>query len=531
MGLLQKLWEGIKALPGLLLPFLARARKPGQWAPWVRWLVHAILLTLVLVGLGYLNYFFDLEKVLRAPWPLLRKIWLPLLFLLIYVLGWLGWWLWQLLLPEEKASAFPDIDAAWSEARQALDRAGIDLTEAPLFLVLGRPRGTEESLFAAAQLPLQVRNVPRRPASPLHVFASRDGVYITCAGASLLGRQSLLLDEDVFEEEEKPTAQAPVDPVALAPATRSRAQSIHWQAITAAAEEAAAVETTTGAAPEPPVPPAFIRRRRSVLRNTEEVDQLTARLKHLCELLVAGRRPYCPLNGILLLVPWVATDSDADAQQAGRVCQHDLNTVRQVVRVQCPVFALVCDLELAPGFGDLVQRLPEAQTSQRLGRSFPLVPDVQVEALSAMLSGGIRWACDTLFPTLVYKLLRYDPPNEAGPGDWLDGNTRLYQLLCQFRERQSRLAALLSRAVVQADPGATLFGGCYFAATGRDAGEQAFVAGVFPLLVENQNFVRWTRDALEEDAAYRRWAGVGIVGLGVLGVALASGVYYFWPRR
>ena len=80
--------------------------------------------------------------------------------------------------------------------------------------------------------------------------------------------------------------------------------------------------------------------------------------------------------------------------------------------------------------------------------------------------------------------------------------------------------------------GASLFGGCYFAATGRDPlSQQAFVAGVFPLLIENQNYVSWTTEALVEDASYRRWCVYGYAGLGLLSAGLVSGAYFFWPGR
>ena len=101
---------------------------------------------------------------------------------------------------------FPDIDAAWAEALKALDQAGIDLSAAPLFVVLGQSQGSEESLFAAAQLPLQVRHVPRRPTAPLHLYASRDGIYLTCGGASLLARQIALLTEEAAAEQEEEAA-------------------------------------------------------------------------------------------------------------------------------------------------------------------------------------------------------------------------------------------------------------------------------------------------------------------------------------
>src|SRR5262249_8256618 len=154
MGFLASLWNGLTSLPGLLLPFLARAADWRQWPPWVRWTLHFLLLAAVLVLLGYLNYLFDLERILRAPLPILRPVWLPILLLLIYILGWLGWWLWRILGAEEGSSPFPDIDAAWHEALTALAQAGIDPRDAPLFLVLGQPLGSEEKLFAASPLPL-----------------------------------------------------------------------------------------------------------------------------------------------------------------------------------------------------------------------------------------------------------------------------------------------------------------------------------------------------------------------------------------
>src|SRR5438105_1685685 len=59
----------------------------------------------------------------------------------------------------------------------------------PLFLGLGRPSGPEEALFDAAQLAFVVKQAPAGPA-PLHVYATRDAIYVTCAGASLLGKHA-----------------------------------------------------------------------------------------------------------------------------------------------------------------------------------------------------------------------------------------------------------------------------------------------------------------------------------------------------
>src|SRR5262249_46803739 len=113
-----------------------------------------------------------------------------------------------------------------------------------------------------------------------------------------------------------------------------------------------------------------------LLKYTEEVKRLTARLKHLCRLIVRDRHPYCPVNGILLLLPFGATDRKEDADQIGAICQQDLAALRQALQVHCPVIALVCDLEIAAGFREFIERFPAEQRQRRVGQRFPLAPDL-----------------------------------------------------------------------------------------------------------------------------------------------------------
>src|SRR5262249_27733283 len=110
--------------------------------------------------------------------------------LCLYAMLWLGWWLYRVLSLdiEPVSSEFPDIDRAWGQALDALNRADIRLDNAPLFLILGWPSSSEEDFFRAAGLKGQVKQVPSAPGEPLHVTANRDGVWLTCPGASLLGQ-------------------------------------------------------------------------------------------------------------------------------------------------------------------------------------------------------------------------------------------------------------------------------------------------------------------------------------------------------
>ena len=78
-------------------------------------------------------------------------------------------------------------------------------------------------------------------------------------------------------------------------------------------------------------------------------DQWSQNLAEL-PLAVTARQPYCPLNGLLVLVPLAATDSDDDAQNTAECLQRDLQTLRAVLKVDCPQFALLCDLEMLCNF-------------------------------------------------------------------------------------------------------------------------------------------------------------------------------------
>src|SRR5207248_7629746 len=138
--------------------------------------LHFVLLAIILVVLYFLNGVFFSRDVRAAS--LVRSIWLPLLFLLVYLALWTGWWIWKLLRAEPEASHFPDIDEAWDLAVRALAHAGMRPGDLPLFLILGRPSGPEEVLFDAAQMNLVVKQAPAGPA-PLHVYATHDAIYVT----------------------------------------------------------------------------------------------------------------------------------------------------------------------------------------------------------------------------------------------------------------------------------------------------------------------------------------------------------------
>jgi hypothetical protein len=492
-------------------PESARRLRPGCRTALIV-AVHVIVVTVVVVLLWFLERAFGLDQVLRSRWPVLYRAWLPLLFLLFYALFLLGWWLWRLLGPERVEGIFPDIESAWAAAVAELRAGGIDVTEVPLFLVLGRPSGSLEQFFAASRQPFQVRHSPSLPDSPLHVYANREGVFVTCEGACLLARQADRLAELA------PSQGSTGDPVPVLGEARS-ASSPGGEAALSGAEETAPASVLLLGEDAPAVRQRL--RRPPLLRDEAGVALSAARLRHLCRLIARDRQPYCPVNGILVLVPLAATDSPQDAGETGAVCRQDFGVARAALQTDCPRFVVLCGGERMPGFRDVVDHFPEGQNRHWvLGQHFPLVPDMTREELPAMVAGGLGWVGDTLLPVVAARLM--DP-------DDLGANVRLFRLLREGRERLRLLGRVAAHGVLGVETGPPLLGGCYVAGTGADAaGEQAFLAGVFRRLVEHQNFVTWTDDAVREDTEYHWWTRVGYLGLAAFVVVVVALVVAWW---
>jgi hypothetical protein len=539
-------WDIIRRCVGLVVPFFSQARDFQGISKALKWTLHIILVLAILVGLWLVNRFFNLHEVLKAP--VLGRgnlrinfsdVWLPILFLLVYALGWLAWWLWKLLGPEEETSAFPDIDQAWEEAKQALGSAGIELTEVPLFFILGKPLGGEAALFQAADLRLVVKQTPSRVDAPVKVFANHEGIYVTCGGASLLGKQAAILageeevgaggpggggylpggGEDELDKTMRPEVGKMKDMQSVL--ARAREQGRGPEQLTDSEKQ----QIRMLVAEEEKEHVAKARKAQaSLVKNTAEVERSTRRLEHICRLIARDRRPYCPLNGLMALVPYASGDSDEFANQSAEMVQRDIATTRRVFKVQCPTFALLSDLETAPGFREFIDRFPEGQKQRRVGQRFPLVPDLpDGETAASMVDRGVGWICQSLFPNWVYKMFRTETPGRDDLAAVVKGNVRLYQLMGGMRDRQRRFSRAVTRWLSADTRGLPLLGGCYVAGTGKDADEHAFVAGVFRRLIENQDFISWNDEALTEDADYNRWAARGylILGIGVvLGLAL-----------
>ncbi len=524
LALLRKLWGALKGLVGLIFPIFGKAKQSGA----LGWILHVVVVLAVLIGLYFLGLTKPVQGIVYAPWlpeGYIKALYPPVMALLVYGFIWLAWYLWKLLSEEQEESPYPDIDAAWGEAMGALEQAGVSLVSAPLFVVFGRPAGTEEALFESCGVSLPVKRVPPRAGSPLHVYAGPDAIFVTCAGASLLGELSSILagiKEPVADAEMDGSPSVVVGGGTMLP----NANLIRIQKILRAAqgrrlsEEEHRELAKLYARDEARQGHMLDKAKQSVLKDPQRVAEAAGRLRRLCQLIVRDRRPFCSVNGLLFLIPISGAASESDASLTGEVCQRDLAEARRSLQVDCPVFALVCDLETVPGFREFRGGFGENELSGRIGQRYPLVPDLADEEIPTSIDEAVEWLGDATIPGWVYKFFQVEKnayPEEKAEA--VVANARLYQFLGTMRERMRRMSRIVTHGLLKQSDSRPLFAGCYVAGTGRADADQAFCAGVFRRLMGEQDNVSWTQEALDREAEQQRMVGIGFAVLAILAVA------------
>lgn len=493
--LIAKPWDAIKSLFALMFPMFAGGG--GAWGQGTgaagRWAARLVVGAILLVPLWLVNQWdrIGLRNVVHLGEPL-NGLWLPAFAACLYGMLWLGWWLWHVLNLEIEppTSEFPDIDRAWAEATAALDQAGIRIDETPLFLVLGSTAGPDEALFQAAGLKATVKSVPRGPAQPLHVTANRDGVWVTCLGASLLGRLHTGADDGGGRDDALMTLSEPDDDA-------MRTFGVGDKGETLRIEDFMAEMRRMGQA----------KKKRPPRRTAAELEPTRARLRRLCRLIARDRKGWCPANGVLVVLPVTAVDEPGLLDDLAQAIQTDLADAFATFQVRCPVLFLVSDLDRLPGFAELVERLPSKQLTGRMGQRFPLVPKLSPDAVADRVEDSVAWTGESLFPTVVLSKLQVESSGGEDVADLIRVNTRMFQFLLAMRQRNEALAKLVRDGLPRLAGEPLMFGGCYFAGTGTIPGsEQAFATGVLSRLRNEQDFVTWTEQAIRDDQARHRLA-------------------------
>ena len=548
------IFDRIRMAFGMLLPIFSDAADLRNWPRWIRWGIHLVLLGLVLYGLWYVQSIWPaLNNYLQKKSPQdILPFWLDLVFLVLYALCWVGYGLYRLFAADEESSEFPDLERAWKAAVADLERVNIRINDAdaapPVFLVLGKPVGGTDALFRASGWNFQYK-FPNAVGSRLQVYACFEpyAVFITVPDATgwtylcntmngdtkfspAIGSveasdpsKTVSFDADNMgggggrfglspsEYHEFSRLQRNQSKVALSDVDQDRLEvlgTIIHRGSSANARQMFSI-------------------RNEVLRTGER------ELKFLCNLIRRDRWPLCPINGMLVLVPWTAGESENVAQTAARELASNLTVARNALQLHYPTIAAICDLEVARGFGQFRNAFSPEQLKQRIGQRIPLVPSRTETAPepATLIRSGIHWIAHAIVPVWVLGALRFDTQANREVGT--NPNRDLYLLLREVQRRVPRYAAILARTPIgkgqSEDPedleALPLFGGCYLTGTGEKPNRQAFVTGVFQRLVDDQAAVAWTRRAYADDKKAWRMTQFGYAGIAVLVAAVAFLAY------
>jgi hypothetical protein len=429
---------------------------------------------------------------------------------------------------EGETSAFIDIDRAWAAGIAELERRGLSLTQAPLFLVVGSPdEALERGLFGASGIGWSFSGVPTGEEA-LHWYASSKAIFIVASRVGCLSRLAAAGDQ-ALEHEKQRLFQSGAERYEPHGGTVDLGELRQQPAMSGGGIRATMVAPdlpVTAPAPRrvldirgtmeidgdddfsrPAAAPAAAPADRRLARLTSEQTELEKqRLAYLCQLVCRARQPFCPINGLMTLLPYQVIQRDkTEDSEVQRSAQTDLDTISSSFLLRFPVWPVVTGMENEPGFLELAQRVgPDRAKLQRFGKGIkrvwePATPE-QLGALCTHASGA--------FEDFAYELFKES--DSLTSEKKRSGNRQLYSLICQIRsEFQRRLDGILAGAFGRepetCDGETFLVGGCYFAATGEKDKEQAFVQGVFDRIVEDElNELEWSKAMLRRDALYHR---------------------------
>jgi IcmF-related N-terminal domain len=509
--------DRIRALVGLVIPMFAEAADFRSWAPWVRVLVTCIVLGVIIAGLLILNDLPFVQRFLKIQAnTAVQRFYLPLLFIVVCIFSWLAYYWWQLYNQNEQEE-YPDIVAAWEDATLALSRDGISLGDLPVYLVLGRPIGGEETLFEAGKQTVTLYTTDEQ--APIQVYANEQGIYVCTSGASTWGYFCQLLADPKYGLHEKEIGNTlavgtiAVDiltPAGLDPQVLDRYYAyLRKTSAELTEDEAADLQELSE------LINSKGRSKRRLLVSQEEQTLGPRRLACVCRLITASRLPFLPINGVLVMVPWNTLETEDSSRTAISLLANDLASARNTLRLRYPHLVLVCDLELARGFERFRRGFNTQQLAGRIGQRLPLVPaDRPIEEMPDVLAAAAESICQNTLPWHVIKSMQIEwPPDLRKTTNFVPSvNRELFDFVHNLFQRAPRLARLLASGMpietesTDALGRLPLVAGCYLAATGNTAKQQAFVASVFQRLDETQSAVCWSDHAIEDNRMLMAWS-------------------------
>lgn len=447
----------------------------------------------------------------------------------------------------EVASRFPLIDEAWKKGLAELRANGIDITDFPLFLVLGIPdTPSANALMQASGLTVGVKPTDNGTKPLLWYTAERNGnlgifLFLTnCCQTSLMSSGRGLESERGGHESPAnafpgQTLQgglqsfdfAPMQSMQLieddsgysdsgvVPYNESAMQSIDgdYEPRKAARPPQGAMRTIDDIGSDVKTKPD---RAYNVLHLGQSQAKLAKeQVQHVCRRLLAARQPYCPCNGLIATVPFqmLRADGEKQGKYLGEATRGDLTTMTSELGLRAHAIAVVHGMDTDDDFRVFIKRMRDFQSSadieRRLGKGISTWVDFNSETIESVTA----CSCDA-FQRLIYKF--FSSTQSIKKVD----NGQLYRFLAKVRGNVvANLSGWLSNGFAPQDEdqdgkprdlgSLPQFAGCYFVAAQPQSADSvdedrlfAHVPGLFEKLFELEGEIEWTNEAIIRDNAY-----------------------------
>lgn len=509
--------------------------KQGRLPTFVYRLVPYLFVIVVTLILGWYSSTLIPESRVPIPNWFVQRYYVAIQFVLFYLFVRLLIAGIQIFLAPD-VSDFEDIDRAWNAGVEALAREGYDLQWLPIFLVNGALPEQRKSLFESARLQWKVNDNSDDPRfSALSFHACDEGLFICLNDVGATSRQLVqpvsrgAAASVVSSAGSAQLGQPTLRPGQVQVAGQQTMRPGHAQAVSQTQRPEMLQSAMSKTLPPGAVAPASHQSRygetirpgeisdvlkpQPVVRhgileklNQDELRLCRRRLAYVCQRLITERGSYCPLNGVLQIIP-VRWSQSAAFEPLFNAIGDDIKTLHDRLHLQFPVVCLHSGLEEVTGLSHFVQRGKELDPrfpDSRAGSRYPAGLPVDEKSAGWVVERCMQWFRDWVYAEFAKSLSNVQ-------------NRQLYQFLCALSTRRDRLVREL-RAII-GDLVSIRLTGCYFAATGSDATQKAFVHGVIQRLMSEQNDVAWDPKWRARDHRLL-WLTffVTLVTIGVLGI-------------
>lgn len=422
----------------------------------------------------------------------------------------------------EDTPEYPDIDRAWSEALVQLGRQGFSLQSFPLFMVIGLPEDQERAFLMGAKFPATATGPSPDTTQPLRVYANPKAAFLFVPGASAIVTQltegprvSLGGGSSIATMSSPGAIGSAGSMMTLSPGQMPAGLSsggsgpsiLGAMSTMAPLQAAASMGHASQSSSSHAIGPL----------SSEALHATARRLRYVCRLVNAARKPFCGINGLVTIVPsqWAAEG----CQDFSHVVAQDVQVLHEGLEMLFPVACLFSGIESLGGLPEFLSRAvevnrafsPEVKAGSRFATGRPIDP----ESASWVTKHCVGW-----FRDWIYSMFKKDPSSAT--------NTRLYRLLSEISDRRRSFARLLSGGfgqLIGSQPIRLL--GVYF--NGRDAlgRSHVFVKQLLDNVLAEQDNVVWSPQRIARDNSMRTWT---FAVYGIIGLLAAADVYWIIDR-